>query len=279
MEKMKIMINNIELLNKYKAYLEARKQSQNYANVIKHWLGYLEENKIETFTQETITQFFNTSEKYGISYRNLFIKSGRDYYSKFLQIPKEQNEWFKIKLIKEEYRIPDFMTPKDIEEAKKVLKTYFSHKCSIPKIEALIDFLFASGCRKAELLTLKREDIDLENNKAKVFGKGKKERYIYFNDKIKKEIVLYFKTEPETLNAFNITISKVNYMSRLLTKYLGKRIYTHLFRHSAGRAMLMKDIPLLFVSKILGHSSIQTTLRYTDPNEEMISQKYKEKMK
>lgn len=44
-----------ELLDKYKAYLEARKQSKNYVNVIKHWLDYLETNKIETFTQETIT--------------------------------------------------------------------------------------------------------------------------------------------------------------------------------------------------------------------------------
>jgi site-specific recombinase XerD len=68
-------------------------------------------------------------------------------------------------------------------------------------------------------------------------------------------------------------------MSRLLTKYLGKRIYTHLFRHSGARNMIMKDVPLLMVSKILGHSSINTTMRYCAPDEKMISEKYKEKMK
>jgi len=267
-----------EQVFKYKEYLRARGRSLSYAERTSVWLTYLETKKLEVFTQETLTEFFNET-KYATKTRNLFISAGRDYYTGFLGVSKEQNEWFKIKLLKTEYRIPDFLTQEEIEEAKRALKTYNCDIYSIPKIEALIDFLFATGTRKAELLNLKRTDFDMKNCRVKLFGKGKKERFVYFNNKVKKEIELYFTTEPEQINAFNITLMKLHYMVKLLSKYLGKKVYMHLFRHSGARNMLMKDVPLLFVSKILGHSSIQSTMRYTDPNEEMISQKYKEKMK
>jgi integrase/recombinase XerD len=270
-------MNNKENLQKYREYLDARNRSINYGNTMKLWLEYMEEKKIDIITQEVITEFFNTTN-YSASSRNQFIKAGRDYYSNFLQIPKEQNEWYKLKLLAVAYKIPDFLTPKDIEEAKKILRTYYIHKCSTPKIEALIDFLFATGCRKAELLNLKRADIDLENNKAKVFGKGKKERYVYFNLKTKREIEAYYKTEPEYTNAFNISLGKLSYIVKLLTEHLGKKVYLHLIRHSSARNMIMKDVPLLMVSKILGHSSISTTMRYCEPDEKMINDKYKEKM-
>jgi len=272
-------MTNKELLDKYAEFLSARGRSKAYHNYIRLWLSYMEENKIETITQEIITGFFITNAKYKDGTKCMFIKAGRSFYTEFLQVPKEQNEFFKIKLIKTGYKIPDFLSSSEVEEAKKYLITNHSKKMTPIKIRALLSFLFATGIRKAELLNLKRIDFDMENNRCKVFGKGKKERLVYFNNKVKKEVEDYFISENEDINAFSISIGKLHYFVKLMSKYLDKKVYLHLIRHSSARNMVMKDIPINIISKILGHSSTQSTLRYIDPSEQMISDKYQEKMK
>jgi integrase/recombinase XerC len=274
-------MNNEEVLLKYKDFLSARKLSINYYNTIRVWLQYLMkyDNDYINFSQEMITNFFVINSYYKENSRNMFIKAGRNFYSEFLGISKENNQWFKIKLFKVRYEIPNFLSSEEISEAKKYLKTYHTDRYSTFKIDAILSFLFATGVRKSEFLNLKRIDFNMKENKAKVLGKGNKERYVYFNNEVKEEILAYFKTEKEELNAFNLTESQLLYIPQRLSKYLNKKIYLHLFRHSSARDMIMKDIPVNIVSKILGHSSIHTTLRYTDPSEQMISKKYLEKMK
>jgi len=269
----------MEELIKYKDFLIARNLSTNYFNVIRILLSFLQTKSIEfnAITQDIITEFFNTNN-YSSNTKNQFIKGGRNY-GDYLQIPKEQNQFYQIKLMKTERKIPDYLTEKDLGEAKKYLITYESKRISIPKINALLDFLFYSGIRKAELLNLKRTDFNFEENSVKVFGKGDKERITYYPEKIKKEIQDYFASEPEQINAFNITLGKINYMAIQIGKYLGKRIYTHLFRHSGAREMQRKGIPLAILSKILGHGSIATTMIYCDENEEGRRNIYKERMK
>lgn len=268
-------MNDKEQLEKYKNYLLARKQSLNYYNIINIWTSFLNTKKIETFTQETITDFFNEYNNYSKNSRNQFIKAGRHYYTIFLQIPKEQNEWHKIKLLKVESKTPDYLNEKDIENAKKYLITY-SKKLSPGKIRALIDFMFYSGCRKNELLILKRNNINLEENTAKLYGKGNKERTVCYPEKVKIEIQQYFLSEIEEINAFNITSKGIECIMKRIGKHLGKRVYAHLIRHSFARNLLYnKGIDLNTVSKLLGHSSIVTTMIYVNPDEKTIRDNYK----
>lgn len=267
-----------KLIEQYKAYLLAREQSLNYANVMNIFLGYLEENKLEPvdITQDTLTEFFTKHSDYSISTKNQFIKAGRNFYE-FLGL--HQNEWHKIKIMKVGFRIPDYLSSKEIEDCKKYLKTYHSHKYSCAKIDALFSFLFATGIRKTELLNLKRADIDLENQKAKVIGKGNRQRFVYFDSKTKADLINYFQSENEETNFINIRFGQLRYITKILSKYLNKKIYIHIFRHSSARYMIDKGVPLGTVSRILGHASISTTIIYTDPNEETIQNQYKEKMR
>jgi integrase/recombinase XerD len=264
-----------EILNKYKDYLLARGLSLNYFNIIRIWLSYLEEQKITTINQETITQFFINNPKYKDSSKCQFIKAGRHYYTDFLQIPKEQNEWHKIKYLKVKYEIPDFLEEKDISEAKKQLITYFSRKITPTKIRALIDFLFDSGVRRGELLSLKREKIDLLENTAIVLGKGNKERMVCFSTETKKEMEQYFLSEVEIINAFNITLGKINYIFKLLKKYLNRRVYPHLIRHSTGRDLHLKGADIYTISLLFGHTNTKTTERYVVPNQKQLKELYK----
>jgi len=264
-----------EILEKYKNYLTARKSSMNYYNIIRIFLAYLQERNIEiaNITQETITEFFNSNSNYSSNTRNQFIKAGRHFYS-FMNI--DISEWKKIKLIKVDWKIPKYISEKELEEGKKYIKTYHSKKYSIPKIEALLNFMYYSGCRKTEILTLKRADFNLEENVAKVWGKGNKERVVCYPTKVKKELEIYFSSEAEENNAFNITIGKIHYIMKLLEKYLGRKIYSHLFRHSFARNLVHnKGVDLTTVSKLLGHSSLNTTMIYVTPDEKTIKENYK----
>ena len=270
-----------DLLQKYKEFLEARQASKNYYNIMRIWLGFLEAKgiKYNEFTQQNITDFFVEHSKYKETSRNQFIKSGRNFYTAFLQIPKEQNQWYKIKLIKVEYKIPDYLSEKEIEQGIAYLITYHSRTMQPCKIRALFHFMFYSAPRKQEVLNLKRTDFNIEEGWVKLYGKGKKERYSYYPNRVAKEIKEYFDSEVETKNAFNISLMEINYYPKLMGKYLGKNVYCHLIRHSSCREMLRKGIPIAVASKILGHTRVTTTIRYADENEEGRRNIYKDKIK
>jgi site-specific recombinase XerD len=272
-------MNNQELLEKYTQYLTARGLSLNYRNIMRIWLAYMEEKKIEVITQETITKFFIENSKYKDNSKCMFIKAGRNYYTGFLQIPKEQNEWHKIKLLKVPRKIAEYFTEKDLEEAKKQLVIYHSNKMTPLKIRTILDFLYYSGVRKNELLTLKRKDIDLSTNTAKVWGKGDKERIICYPEKVKKELEQFFVSCNEEDNAFNLKLGQLHYLIKLINKYSGgNKIHVHSFRHGFAKNALRKGVPLPTVSRLLGHASILTTMIYANPSDDEMKETYQEVM-
>jgi site-specific recombinase XerD len=265
-----------EILKKYSEFLLARGLSQNYHNSMRIFLPFIKSKNIEfnSVTQDILTEFFN-SNNYSLNSKNMYIKAGRNY-GDYLQLSKELNAFYQIKLMKVASKIPECMDEHDISEAKKYLITYESKRIGIPKINALLDFLFFSGIRKTELLTLKRIDFHLEENYCKVLGKGNKERLLCFPITVSKEIQEYFISEPESINAFNMTRGKINYIAIQIGKYLGKRVYCHLFRHSFARNLnFNKGVDTYTISKLLGHSSMTTTLLYISPDEKTIRNTYK----
>ena len=270
----------MEILNKYKEYLIARNQSMVYYNFIKTFLAYCEKNHVDynNITQETITLFFN-SNKYSSNSKNNFIKAGRSFYG-FLNTPEDKNEWFKITLLKVDRKIPTYLSEEDLRACIKYLNTYSSNIGTSEQKEALLFFMFYTGARKGEILSLHRKDINLEECSVKLWGqKSKQDRIVYFSVKVKNRLVDYFNKEQETINAFNTTRMKIDYLIHSLNKYFpGKKISPHTFRHSFGRNLVEKGIPLGIISKQMGHSSINTTLIYTDPNEETIKKIMKDKI-
>jgi integrase/recombinase XerD len=271
------MENNI--LNDFKNFLLARKMSLNYYNIIRIWMNYLEEKKLDykNVTQKMITDFFNFHPEYEKRTLTQFIKSARFFYSQFLEIPKEKNEYYKIKYFKGHKNTPKFLSIEELGQIISQFCTYENRLMPPNKARVFIRFVYMTGLRKEEILKLKRADINFEVNpvEIKIIGKGDKERFVYFSEKyspkLKQELVDYFIGEPEKNNAFNLTLGKVNYFFRKMNKYLiDRKISPHLFRHSFGKYLNDNGVPLTYIQSMLGHSSIQTTMIYLNPTNEQI---------
>ena len=136
--------------------------------------------------------------------------------------------------------------------------------------------MYATGVRVSELVNIKVSDITLSNQSIRVFGKGSKERIVYFNNVCKNILEKYLKVYKE-LNKKNtdylilnqkgdkLTPAGISYiLNQIILKIsFNKHITPHMLRHSFATHLLNNGCDLLTVQELLGHASISTTGIYT----------------
>lgn len=141
----------------------------------------------------------------------------------------------------------------------------------------MIDLLYSTGIRVGELVKLNVADINFEERECVVFGKGNKERRVYFDAKAKLHIIKYLESRTDNNPALFVTldspysrlkISGVEIRIRELGRKnnLG-RIHPHKFRRTMATRAIDKGMPIEQVQKILGHSQIDTTMEYAIVNQ------------
>lgn len=152
---------------------------------------------------------------------------------------------------------------------------------------AMIDLLYSTGIRVGELVNLNITNVDFERRECVVYGKGDKERRVYFDAKAKIHLQNYLATRTDDNPALFVTldapherlkISGVEIRVRELGKSLGlSRIHPHKFRRTMATRAIDKGMPIEQVQKILGHSQIDTTMQYAIVNQNNVKsshQKY-----
>ena len=152
---------------------------------------------------------------------------------------------------------------------------------------AIIDLLYSTGIRVGELVNLNIDDIDLEGRECVVYGKGDKERKVYFDAKAKVHLKEYIERRTDQNEALFVTldaphdrlkISGVEIRLRKLGRRLDlERIHPHKFRRTMATRAIDKGMPIEQVQKILGHSQIDTTMQYAMVNQSNVKtshQKY-----
>lgn len=137
---------------------------------------------------------------------------------------------------------------------------------------ALIDILSSTGMRIGELVLLNREDINFEERECVVFGKGSKERLVYFDARTKIHLQNYLDSRIDTNNALFVSLKKpFNRMSiggievrlRKMGQRLGiNKVHPHKFRRTLATMAIDKGMPVEQLQKLLGHQRIDTTLQY-----------------
>jgi len=150
-------------------------------------------------------------------------------------------------------------------------------KCSCPRDLAIIDMLASTGMRVGELVKLNKNDINFGERECIVFGKGNKERIVYFNARAKLHLQEYLATRKDKNPALFVSLDKPHARLQISgvemrLRDLGRdlkipRIHPHKFRRTLATTAIDKGMPVEQVQTLLGHVKIDTTMRYAMVNQ------------
>lgn len=150
---------------------------------------------------------------------------------------------------------------------------------------AIVDLLASTGMRVGELVKLNIEDIDFENRQCIVFGKGSKERPVYFDARTKIHLKNYINGRDDTNRSLFVSLNKpynrleisgVEIRLRKLGKELGiNKVHPHKFRRTLATRAIDKGMPIEQVQQLLGHSKIDTTMHYAMVDQNNVKQSHR----
>lgn len=150
---------------------------------------------------------------------------------------------------------------------------------------AMVDFLYSTGIRVGELVNLNIGDINFEERECVVYGKGNKQRKVYFDAKAKLHLKRYLEQRIDTNEALFVTldspferlkISGVEIRLRQLGKRASiERVHPHKFRRSMATKAIDKGMPIEQVQKLLGHQQIDTTMHYAMVNQSNVKNSHR----
>lgn len=142
---------------------------------------------------------------------------------------------------------------------------------------AIIDLLASTGMRVGELVNLNRSDVNMQERQCVVFGKGNKEREVYFNARTKIHLQHYLDSRHDDNPALfvslkaphsRLTISGIEVRLRSLGVQANVgRVHPHKFRRTLATMAIDKGMPIEQVQRLLGHVKIDTTLHYAMVNQ------------
>ena len=137
---------------------------------------------------------------------------------------------------------------------------------------AMIDMLASTGMRVGEMVLLNRDDINFADRECVVFGKGDKERIVYFDARTKIHLQNYLESRTDNSPALFVSlkapherlkIGGVEVRLRELGQKLGiQKVHPHKFRRTLATMAIDKGMPIEQLQRLLGHSKIDTTLQY-----------------
>ena len=166
-----------------------------------------------------------------------------------------------------------------VKTAKLVKDTYTDEtlelmrdNCDSLRDLAIIDLLASSGMRIGEMVALNRDDINFNERECVVFGKGKRERLVYFDARTKIHLQNYLDSRTDSNPALFVTlrtpfkriqIGGVEMRLRELGRRLSiPKVHPHKFRRTLATSAIDKGMPIEQVQQLLGHQKIDTTMHY-----------------
>jgi len=202
------------------------------------------------------------------------------------------NPMLRIPPVKEPKKIKKAFTYEEIEKMRWFINRniYLKNKNELSirtmRTKAMFELLLSSGIRVGELVSLKTDNINFDECKGLVHGKGDKERVIYFSEKAKNYMLQYLRLrEDDSIYMFvqesninigsPLSITSVDKVFRRIGEYLDIDIHPHKFRRTFCTTMIKKGMPIDQVQKLMGHVSLETTLRYLDMDDETIAMTHK----
>ena len=243
-----------------------------YKSSIEKLITTVKKNVCDIATNDIRCYLADQQEQRGLS--KVTIDNLRRIYSSFFSWLEDEDYITKspvrrIHKVRTDALVKEVLTDENIE----VLRD----SCQELRDIAMIDLLLSTGMRVGELVKINREDIDFQERQCVVFGKGNKEREVYFNARTKIHLKKYLEQRTDTNPALfvslhephtRLTISGVEVRLRQLGKRVNlNKVHPHKFRRTLATMAIDKGMPIEQVQKMLGHVKIDTTLHYAMVNQ------------
>lgn len=245
---------------------------QNYAILLRMFFAWcrkppeeIEANDIRIFLYE-YAQYRKVSDRTLDKYRQLlcwfFAWAHREEYL-------THNPARAVKAIKHETKERQALSHLEMEQ----LRT----GCTTARDRAILEFMYSTACRVSELTYVKLSDVNWQECTVLLMGKGRKQRISYLNARALVALKAYLKTRTDHSDALIVTeraphsaISKetVEVAIRRIASAAGMRrkVTPHIIRHTTATIAVNAGMPIEDISKLLGHSSVNTTMIYAKPS-------------
>lgn len=243
-----------------------------YRSSVQHMFSRIE-TPVRKITTEQLREYLTGYQKINNCGKSTVDNIRRNISSFFSWLEEEdhilKSPMRRIHKIKTKTKVKETISDEDIERLR--------DHCEVARDIAIIDLLYSTGIRVGELVNLDIKDINFEERECIVYGKGEKERRVYFDAKAKLHLQNYISSRKDNNPALFVTldapherlkISGVEIRLRELGRKLNlTRIHPHKFRRTMATRAIDKGMPIEQVQKLLGHSQIDTTMHYAIVNQ------------
>lgn len=278
-------------IEKFIAYLHAERNAspytiRNYKRALHYFANFAQQNEVSSpsdVNRILVRNFLNRLVEQGFAKGSVARKlsSLRSFY-RYLEREEivPSNPVKTVASPKLDRRLPSFLTAK---EAKQFIESPHlpEHPLDISETIlqrniALLELLYASGLRVSELVNLNLDQVNLNTNEIRVWGKGSKERVVLMGKPAAEAISIYLsKGRPQLLcgkknsavflNRYGVRLP-VRRVQKILEEYaqnIDKRVHPHMLRHTFATHLLDGGADLRVVQELLGHASLSSTQIYT----------------
>ncbi|MCQ2147350.1 MAG: tyrosine-type recombinase/integrase [Bacteroidales bacterium] len=251
-----------------------------YENTINHLLKTYPK-EIESYTTDDI-RFYLSSFQTEHNAGYVTVDNVRRILSSFFSWLEEEGLIYKspvrrIHKVKIGEKVKETISDENLELLR--------DKCSTKRDLAIVDLLASTGMRIGELVKLNIGDINFQDRECIVFGKGNKERVVYFNARAKIHLQQYLDSRKDKNEALFVSlnnpaermqISGIELRLRNLGRSIGiPKLHPHKFRRTLATMAIDKGMPVEQVQKLLGHVKIDTTMKYAMVNQNNVKQSHR----
>ena len=286
---------NKEILEKFKIYLLTEKHLlensiTSYLDDIIKYLEFMEKNNIKSYKNIKYKDINNylkylDDNKYSI-YSVVRKISSIKAFHKYLSINYNlEDASAKIESPRFYKKLPNILTIEEVDMLLNIeLKNDFDYRN-----KAMIEVMYATGLRVSELVNLELNNVDLDNNLIRCYGKGNKERIVPLGDIASKYLNIYLEEHRDNLkkkylcdkiflNNHGKGITRQGFFIILKDiaekKGINKNITPHMLRHSFATHLLNNGADLRTIQVMLGHSNLSTTQIYTNVSNDILKENY-----
>ena len=280
-----------DLLDKFYSYLDGKNYSPNtissYKKDLEQFKSFCKNKRIVDIDYQFIRSYlsFLYDKKYTAKSVSRHVSSLKSYFKFLLRNEYiNKNPMLLISTPKVEKKLPNYINYNDLE----TILSIPDRNTPLGLRNALIlELLYSSGVRVSELVNIKLKDIDFNNNRILIFGKGSKERYVLYGSVCSKllEEYLYKSRSVLTKDSEYLLVNKfgnkiTDRAIRMIIEDVIKqsclklKVSPHTFRHTFATHLLNEGADLKTVQELLGHENIATTGIYTHVSNEHLKEVY-----